>query len=104
VAQGADLDLIDTRLWEAYTVMVFIAIQPKKPTPKDTRMTLDEVKAATKQLQPQERRQLALYILELEKDHFQDKVGPQIAEDIDGLAKSMQDAIEKVRNSIKRNL
>ena len=67
-------------------------------------MTLDEAKTAVKQLPPQERRQLALYILELEKDHFREKVGPQIAEDIDGVAKSLQDAIEKVRNSIKKNL
>lgn len=67
-------------------------------------MTLDEVKAAVKELQVQERRQLALFILELEKDHFQEKVGPQIAEDIDGLAKSLQDAVEKVRNSIKKNI
>jgi hypothetical protein len=72
--------------------------------PGDLHMTLDEVKAAVKQLQTQDRRQLALYILELEKDHFQGKVGPQIAEDIDGLAKSLQDALEKVRNSIKKNL
>jgi hypothetical protein len=67
-------------------------------------MTLDEVKTAVKQLPKQERRQLALFILELEKDHFQENVGPQIAEDIDGLAKSVQEAVDKIRNSIKRNL
>jgi hypothetical protein len=62
------------------------------------------VKTAVKQLPKQERRQLALFILELEKDHFQENVGPQIAEDIDGLAKSVQEAVDKIRNSIKRNL
>jgi|WetSurMetagenome_2_1015567.scaffolds.fasta_scaffold28064_4 hypothetical protein len=67
-------------------------------------MTYEEVKVAVKSLAPAERRQLALYLLELEKDHFQEKVGPQIAEDIDGLAKGVQDAIEKLRGAIKRNL
>ena len=67
-------------------------------------MNIEEIKTAIKGLSPQDRRQLALYILELEKDHFQQKVGPQIAEDIDGIAKSLQEAIEKVRNSVKKNL
>jgi len=34
-------------------------------------MQVDEIKAALKNLTPQERRKLALYILELEKEHLQ---------------------------------
>jgi len=60
-------------------------------------MTLDELKAQVKTLTPEERRKLALYILELEKDHFKDNVAPQISEDLEGVRKVLQETFEKIR-------
>jgi hypothetical protein len=63
---------------------------------------LDELKSAIKTLSPEERRKLAMYILELEKNHLQATIGPQIAEDIDGVSRVLQDAFEKIKKSVKR--
>ncbi|MBP1691782.1 MAG: hypothetical protein H6Q32_1134 [Bacteroidetes bacterium] len=63
-------------------------------------MTLDEVKAAVRLLTPEDRRKVALYILELEKDHFQDNVGPQIAEDLKGFTKVVQETIDKIKKNV----
>jgi hypothetical protein len=64
-------------------------------------MQLEELKAEIKNLPPEERRKLALYILELEKDHFQAALGPQIAEDIDGVSRVVQEAFEKMKKGLK---
>ncbi len=66
-------------------------------------MNLDEVKTAIRELSVDERRKIALYILELEKQHFQDTVGPQISEDIDGFAKVVQETVEKIKKTVKDN-
>jgi hypothetical protein len=60
-------------------------------------MQLQEIKTEVKNLAPEDRRRLALYILELEKERIQEKIGPQIAEDIDGLSKVVQETFEKIR-------
>ncbi len=64
-------------------------------------MTLDEVKAAVKELSVTERRKVALYILELEKDRAKETMGPQIAEDLDAVSKMVQGAIEKLKEVVK---
>lgn len=64
-------------------------------------MTLDELKAAVKSLGPEDRRKLALFILDLEKDHFKDSVAPQILEDLQGLTKAIEEAAEKVKKHVK---
>ena len=62
-------------------------------------MQLSEIKTEVKSLPPEDRRRLALFILELEKDHIQEKIGPQIAEDIDGLSKVLQDVFERLKKA-----
>jgi len=64
-------------------------------------MEIDELKAAIKNLTVEERRKLAYYILELEKDHLQGKLGPQIAEDIDGVSRIVQEAFEKIKKGLQ---
>ncbi len=60
-------------------------------------MELNEVKTAVKQLTAQDRRKIALYILELEKEQVQKNMGPQIARDLDAVSKVVQDALQKVK-------
>jgi hypothetical protein len=60
-------------------------------------MGVEEIKAAIKNLTVQERRKVALYILELEKEYVQTTVGPQIKEDIQGVSKILQDALERLK-------
>ena len=64
-------------------------------------MTIEEVKAAVRELPVAERRKVALYILELEKDRMKETVGPQVSEDLDALSKLIQGAIEKVKDLVK---
>jgi hypothetical protein len=64
-------------------------------------MTVEEIKASIKDLSVADRRKVALYILELEKDRLKDTVGPQISEDIDSVSKLVQGAIDKLKNVIK---
>ncbi len=64
-------------------------------------MTIDEIKSAIKGLPPAERRKVALYILELEKDYVAGKVGPQVSEDLDAVGKMIQGAIEKMKSVMK---
>lgn len=63
-------------------------------------MTLEEAKAAVRLLPLEERRKVALYILELEKDNFQENVGPQIAEDIKGFTRVVQESVDKIKKNI----
>jgi len=64
-------------------------------------MTTEEVKAAIKDLSVSDRRKVALYILELEKDRIKTTVGPQLEEDLDSVAKLMQNVFEKLKSAIK---
>ena len=65
-------------------------------------MTLEEVKSAIKGLPVEERRKAALFILELEKEHIQKTIGPQISEDVDAVTKVVQDAMEKLKKFINK--
>jgi hypothetical protein len=64
-------------------------------------MTVDELKQAVQELRPEERRKLALFILELEKDYFRDAVGPQIKEDLDEVAKVLRETLEKIKTRLR---
>lgn len=64
-------------------------------------MQIEEIKSAIKNLSVEERRKIAVYILELEKDHFKGTVGPQIAEDLEGVSKVIQETAEKIRKHLK---
>lgn len=65
-----------------------------------TTVEMDEIKTAIKNLSVGERRKLALYILELEKEHVKKNIGPQIADDVDAVSKVVQDAIEKLKKFV----
>ena len=67
-------------------------------------MVLDEIKTAVKNLTVEDRRKIALYILDLEKQHFQGTVGPQLVEDLNAFAKVVQDAVEKIKKHVEKNL
>jgi signal transduction histidine kinase len=67
-------------------------------------MELTELKAAIKNLTAEERRKIALYILELEKDHFQGTLGPQIVEDLEGLSRVVQESVQKIKKYVKDSL
>jgi hypothetical protein len=60
-------------------------------------MTLEELKTTIRTLPAQDRRRLALYILELEKDYVRDTVGPQISEDLDSVKRALQEAIDNIK-------
>jgi hypothetical protein len=64
-------------------------------------MTLNELKVAIRNLSPEDRRKLALFILDLEKEHFKESVAPQILEDLQGLSKALEEAAEKVKKHVK---
>jgi hypothetical protein len=63
---------------------------------------IEEVKAAIKELSIEDRRKVALYILELEKEHARKTIGPQIAKDVDDVSKVVQDAFEKLKKFVKK--
>lgn len=63
-------------------------------------MTIEEIKTAIRALPPEDRRRLALFILELEKEHFQANVGPQITQDLEGLSKVVQETVEKIKKNL----
>ena len=63
-------------------------------------MELEEIKSAVKKMSAKERRQVALYILELEKQYVQNTIGPQIAEDVDAVSKFAQDAIQRLKKFV----
>lgn len=65
-------------------------------------MTLEEAKGVVRDLTPEERRKIALYVLELEKDSFKTRMGPHIAEELDGFSRLVQDGIEKLKNVVNK--
>ena len=67
-------------------------------------MDLEQVKTTVKEMNTEDRRKLALFILELEKQHLQDTVGPQIKEDVDALSKVVQDAADRIKKLVKEHL
>jgi VIT1/CCC1 family predicted Fe2+/Mn2+ transporter len=67
-------------------------------------MVLEEITAAIKGLSVEERRKVALYILELEKAHIKETIGPQIAEDLESVSRVIQNAAERIRQHVKDKL
>ncbi len=67
-------------------------------------MGLEEIKAAIKGLSVEERRKVALYILELERDHLQDTIGPQIAQDLESVSRAIQDTVDRIKKRVKSSL
>lgn len=65
-------------------------------------MGIEEIKNAVKSLSTEDRRKVAVYILELERDHVQNTIGPQIAEDLEAFSKIVQDSVEKIRKMVTR--
>ena len=65
-------------------------------------MSIEEIKAGIKELSPQDRRKVALYILELEKDRVTKNIGPQLEEDINDVTKVVQEAVEKLKKMVGR--
>jgi len=63
---------------------------------------IEEVKSAIKELSIEERRKVALYILELEKEHVKTTIGPQIAKDVDDVSKVVQEAFDKLKKFVKK--
>jgi len=66
-------------------------------------MGMEEVKAAIKDLSVEERRKVALYIFELEKDQLQKRIGPQITEDLEGFSRVVQEPVEKLRKLVNKS-
>jgi len=64
-------------------------------------MQLEELKTEVKNLTTEDRRKLARFILELEKQHVQNSISPQIIEDLEGLSKAVQDTIERIKKHVK---
>jgi hypothetical protein len=65
-------------------------------------MELEELKTTIKGLSVDERRKLALYILELEKEYVKDTIGPQIAKDVDDVSRIARDAFERLRQFLDK--
>ena len=66
-------------------------------------MGIEEIKTAIKGLPANERRKVALYILELEKEYVQKTIGPQIAEDVEDVSRVFQEAIEKLKKFVNKS-
>jgi hypothetical protein len=66
-------------------------------------MDVEEIKSVVKGLSVQDRRKIALYILELEKDHVSKTVGPQLAKDVEDVSKVVQDALEKLKRFVNKS-
>ena len=66
-------------------------------------MGIEEVKNIIRNLSVDERRKVALYILELEKEHVQKTIGPQMAEGVDAVSKVVQESLEKLKRLINKS-
>jgi hypothetical protein len=66
-------------------------------------MDIDDIKTAIKNLPTDDRRNVALYILELEKEHVQNTYGPQIVEDVESVSKVVQEAIDKLKKYVNKS-
>ena len=67
-------------------------------------MELEEIKTAVKNLSVEERRKVAMYILELEKQHMEGTIGPHVVEGLDSLSRAFQDTVEKIKKHVKENI
>jgi hypothetical protein len=69
----------------------------------DIEMGLEEIKSTIKGLTVKERRKVALYILELEKEYVSKTIGPQLAEDLNDVSKVVQEAFEKLKKFVNKS-
>ncbi len=65
-------------------------------------MGIEEIKSAIKGLSAEDRRKVAVYILELERDHVKDTIGPQIAEDLEAFSRIVQESVEKIKKAVNK--
>ena len=65
-------------------------------------MGIEEIKSSIKQLTVDERRKIALYILELEKEHVRTTIGPQISRDLEDVSKVIQEGMEKLKKFVNK--
>jgi len=63
---------------------------------------LEEIKAAIRGLSVEDRRKVAVYILELERDHVKENIGPQIAADLDAFSRIVQESVEKLKKVVNK--
>lgn len=80
------------------------AVRGSEMSEEEKLMELAELKTAIKSLSTEERRKIAVYILELEKDHFQGTLGPQIVDDLEGLSRVVQESVQKIKKYVKDSL
>lgn len=64
-------------------------------------MGVSEIKEAIKALSVEQRREVGLYILDLEKEHLDGAVRTRLSEDLDNLSKVLQENLEKLRTRLK---
>jgi hypothetical protein len=77
--------------------------EPESGFAKELLMELDNIKTEIKNLSPAERRKLAVYILELEKEDVREKYGPQIERELDKASKAFQEAFEKLKTFVNKS-
>ena len=65
-------------------------------------MGIDDVKAGIRGLSPEERRSVALFILELEKEHVQKTYGPQIVSELENVSKIFQENIDRLKKFVNK--
>ena len=66
-------------------------------------MEIEEIKTSIRSLATDDRRKVALYILELEKEHVQKTYGPQLVEDMESVSKVFQEAIDKLKKFVSKS-
>ncbi|HXX62946.1 MAG TPA: hypothetical protein VEO56_04035 [Bacteroidota bacterium] len=64
-------------------------------------MDVKGIKEAIKALSVEERRDVGLYILELEKNYLDGAVRSRVGEDLESLSKVLQENLEKLRTRLK---
>ena len=63
---------------------------------------IEEIKSAIKTLSVEDRRKVAVFILELEREHVKENIGPQIAADLDAFSKIVLESVEKIKKVVNK--
>jgi hypothetical protein len=63
---------------------------------------IEEIKSAIKALSVEDRRKVAVFILELEREHVKENIGPQIAADLDAFSNIVQESVEKIKKVVNK--
>ncbi|HUI65848.1 MAG TPA: hypothetical protein VL126_13480 [Bacteroidota bacterium] len=64
-------------------------------------MDVKEIKEAIKTLPIEQRREVGLYILELEKDYLDGAVRSRVSEDLENFSRVLQENLDKLRTRLK---